>query len=276
MSYFSKILTIEDLPQAIEVEALSTPSLIYLKQAWPTFSNSDGALVGIYEDHQLLGIGRITIMADNNGWLETLRVKPESQNKGVGKEIYKQWLKIAKEKNVKSLSMYTGEKNVRSSHLAELFGLTTDQKYHCYNLTELAGGNTGNFVHVSDYDEAVNEIMKYQNQYRNRLSINNTYYKFSEENIRQFIMEGKVFVDKESNSYIIIGCRFQYEKAMHLAFMSGDFNKCIDFAVNYTKANGNNKLSCTVALENEIIIKALENRGFECNGATIITKSINL
>ncbi len=276
MGYITKHLTIDQLDEAIQVERETIPTLMYLKQAYPAFENSKGALVGVYENDKLLGIGRITIFPDNHGWLETLRVKPSSQNNGVGKAIYNEWMKIAKENNVKSLSMYTGLSNERSSHLAELYGLETDQHYHGFHLTDLTGGNTGNFKHVSDVDKAVEEILKSNNQYHNRICMNRTFYKLTEEIIRMFVMEGKVFVDEESNSYVIIGARFQHEKAMHLALINGDYDKCIDFSISYTKANGNDKLSCTFALENQKLQSALENRGFKFDDIELITKCVDL
>ena len=54
--------------------------------------------------------------------------------------------------------------------------------------------------------------------------------------------------------------------------MGGDYDKCLDFAVNYAKAQGLNKVSCTYAIENVKLEEALKARGFEAEKSDLITK----
>ena len=84
----------------------------------------------------------------------------------------------------------------------------------------------------------------------------------------------KVFEDAESGSFIVCGARFQHQVALHIAMMDGDMDKCIDFAINYAKAQGIKKVSCTFAIENEKLENALRARGFSTDKNLIITKEI--
>ena len=56
--------------------------------------------------------------------------------------------------------------------------------------------------------------------------------------------------------------------------MGGDYDKCIDFAVNYAKAMGVPKVSCTFTLGNDRLEAALKARGFAPDASDLITKEI--
>ena len=56
--------------------------------------------------------------------------------------------------------------------------------------------------------------------------------------------------------------------------MGGDIGKCLDFAVNYARAQGIEKISCTFALENEKLEGALYRRGFIADKVNLITKEV--
>ena len=94
------------------------------------------------------------------------------------------------------------------------------------------------------------------------------------ENAKGFAMEGKVFEDKESGSFIVCGARFQHQVTLHIGMMGGDYEKCLDFAVNYAKAQGLEKVSCTFAIENEKLEQALIARGFAPEPSDLITMEI--
>ena len=92
MSYTVKYATYQDLPQAISVEKETLGNYTYLEDAWHYFSTQKGELICVYDNTKMVGIGRFTVLPDGSGWLETLRVIPAYQRKGVGKEIYKKYL----------------------------------------------------------------------------------------------------------------------------------------------------------------------------------------
>ena len=103
---------------------------------------------------------------------------------------------------------------------------------------------------------------------------NRTFYHVNDANVRAFAAEGKVFEDESDGSFIICGARFQHRAALHIAMMGGNADRCIDFAVNYARAIGAAKVSCTFALGNTPLEEALKARGFIPDSGDLITKEI--
>lgn len=273
MEFTVKIAGYDDLPEAARVERETMGDYVYLSDAWHYFQSLGGGLVCVYDGEKMIGIGRFSVLPDGSGWLETLRVVPEYQNMGAGKAIYKKWLEIAQRLNCPSMAMFTGVTNARSSGLAEKFGLKTVAQHHGCHLTDLSGGNPHGFVHTT-WQRAVELIMPKKEEYNDYMCFNRTFHHINEANAKAFACEGKVFEDKESGSFIVCGARFQHQAAMHIAMMDGDLDKCIDFAVNYAKAQGLKKVSCTFAIENEKLEAALKKRGFSMDKNDLITKEI--
>ena len=171
------------------------------------------------------------------------------------------------------MAMFTGVNNVASSALAEVFGLKTAAQHRGYHLTNLECGCPHGFIHTG-WQRAVELILPMKDEYNNYMSFNRTFYRINEANAKQLAIEGKVFEDKESESFIVCGARFQHQAALHIAMMSGDYNKCIDSAVNFAKAQGLKKVSCTYAIENEKLESALKARGFTAEKSDLITKEV--
>ncbi len=273
MEFTVKVAGYNDLPEADRVERETMGNYVYLSDAWHYFESLGGGLVCVYDGDKMIGIGRFSVLPDGSGWLETLRVVPEYQRKGAGKLIYKKWLEIAKEYNCPSMAMFTGTTNLASSGLAELYGLKTIGHHKGYHLTDLTGGNPHGFVHTT-WQRAVELILPKKEEYNDYMCFNRTFHHVNEANAKAFACEGKVFEDKESGSFIVCGARFQHQVALHIAMMGGDYDKCIDFAINYAKAQGIPKVSCTFAIENEKLETALAKRGFVADKGIIITKEV--
>lgn len=271
MDFTVKLATYEDMAEAVRVERETMGDYVYLEDAWHYFGSLDGGLVCVSHGDKMVGIGRFSVLPDGSGWLETLRVTPEYQRKGIGREIYKKYVELAKAHNCPSMAMFTGVSNVASSALAEVFGLKTVAQHRGYHLTELEGGSPHGFVHVG-WQRAVELILPKKEEYNDYMSFNRTFYHINEANAKQFAIEGKVFEDKESGSFLVCGARFQHQVTLHIAMMGGDYDKCLDFAINYAKAQGLKKVSCTYAIENEKLEDALKARGFEAEKSDLITK----
>ena len=114
---------IEDKARALEVEAKATPGLRYLNvmfEHWVHDRDGDFRVAEI--DGVLMGIGKFTVMPDGSAWLEALRVSPEAQGKGVGKQFYQHFFAVARERQIPQMRMYTGVRNAASKGLAERFG----------------------------------------------------------------------------------------------------------------------------------------------------------
>lgn len=272
MEYTTKLAAFEDLQTCTEIDIAAIGGT-YLPDAWHYFSTLKGGMICVYAGDQMVGIGRFTVLPDGSGWLETLRVRPEWQNKGVGKVIYQEYHRLAREHNCPSMAMFTGVTNAASAGLARRNGLSLTAQYHGCHLTDLSGGCAHGFRHVN-WKRAAELILPMREEYHNYMVFNRTFFHVNEANARHFANEGKVFEDPESGSFIVCGARFQHQVTLHIAMMGGDYDKCLDFAVNYAKAQGLGKVSCTYAMENEKLEKALKSRGFSTDPSDLITMEV--
>jgi len=274
MAFTIKIAEYADRDECARVEHESMPNYPgYLSDAWHYFQSQKGACVCDYDGDEMIGIGRFTVLPDGTGWLETLRVAIPHQGKGAGKAIYGKYRELADEYGCPSMAMFTGVRNQISAGLAEKNGLMTAAVHRGYNLTGFTGGSPHGFVPVNP-QRAVQLALPLREEYNDYAVFNRTFYHVNEENICSFAAEGKVFEDKESGNFIICGARFQHHVALHIAMMGGDYDRCIDFAVNHARAMGVGKISCTFALGNEKLERALVSRGFTPDASDLITKEI--
>lgn len=274
MAFTVKLADYGDMEECVRVEKETMGNYFYLEDAWHYFNSQKGGLVAVYnDDGKMVGIGRFTVLFDGTGWLETLRISPEWQGQGAGKEIYKVYKKLAEINRCPSMAMFTGAKNQVSAGLAKKNGLSKAAQHRGYHLTDLSGGAVHGFKHVG-WQRAVELIMPMKAEYNDYMTFNRTFFHINEENAKGFAMEGKVFEDRESGSFIVCGARFQHQVTLHIAMMGGDYEKCLDFAVNYAKAQGLEKVSCTFAIDNEKLEKALIARGFEPEASDLITMEI--
>jgi len=87
---------ITDFERLIKVETAATPGLSYLPNVFGTFLNdTSGAFLTAEFDGEIVGCGKFSVMPDGSAWLETLRVLPEYQGKGIGRKMLKkgfEWL----------------------------------------------------------------------------------------------------------------------------------------------------------------------------------------
>lgn len=274
MAFTIKLAGYDDLEECARVEYESTPNYPgYLRDAWHYFQSQKGACVCVYEDGKMIGIGRFTVLPDGTGWLETLRVSAAHQGKGAGKAIYRKYRELAQEYSCPTMAMFTGERNVVSSGLAEKNGLRTAATHRGYHLTDLSGGCAHGFRPVNP-QRAAELALPLREEYHNHMVFNRTFFHINEANVRCFAAEGKVFEESETGSFIACGARFQHHAALHIAMMGGDYGRCIDFAVNYARAMGVPKVSCTFTLGNEKLEGVLKARGFTPDASDIITKEI--
>ena len=274
MAFIVKLAEYGDMEECVRVEGESTPGYPgYLRDAWHYFNSQKGGCVCVYEEGKMIGIGRFTVLPDGSGWLETLRVSKEHQGKGAGKAIYGKYLELAKEHNCPSIAMFTGVRNVVSSGLAEKFGLKTAATHRGYHLADLSGGCAHCF-HAVNPQRAAELTLPLCEEYGNHLVFNRTFYHINDANVRAFAAEGKVFEDNEDGSFIVCGARFQHNAALHIAMMGGNYDRCIDFAIQYARAIGAAKVSCTFTLENDRLEKNLQARGFTPDASDIITKEL--
>ncbi len=265
----------DDFLECFRVEKQTMGDYYYLDDAWHYFYNTKGEMICVFDDEKMIGIGKFTVLFDNSAWLETLRVVPEYQSKGAGKLIYNEYKKLAKFYNVKAMAMYTGINNEKSSGLAKFNGLENASEFIGYNLENFSSEDVTGFK-LLDYNKANELLTPFINEYNNYLVMNRTFYRFNEDTIKGLSVEGKVFYDEKTNSVIVIGSRFLKNKALHIALMKGDLNKCLSFAKTLAKIQGIEKLTCTFSLENKELEQFLEKNKFIKENSKLKTMEIIL
>ena len=81
--------TFDDLDEMLIVEKASIKGNHYLEGVHKEFfTDPVGEMIVAEDDGIICGIGKITFQYNGDAWLETLRVHPDHQNKGVGKAIW--------------------------------------------------------------------------------------------------------------------------------------------------------------------------------------------
>ena len=274
MAFTIRLAQYSDMADCARVEHESMPTYPgYLADAWHYFSTQKGGCVCVYDGDELIGIGRFTVLPDGTGWLETLRVAIPHQGKGAGKAIYLKYRELAEKYGCPSMAMFTGVKNVVSASLAEKNGLRTAAIHRGYSTTDLSGGKPYGFRPVTP-ERACQLILPKRMEYNNHMVFNRTFYHINEANVRAFAAEGKVFEDSESGSFIVCGARFQHHAALHIAMMSGDHTRCINFAKNYAAAQNIPKLYCTFTLHNPKLESTLVYKNFTPDPSDLITNEI--
>ena len=272
MAFWAREATYEDLQECVRVERETMGDYTYLSDVWDYYFATSGAVVCVFDGDMMAGIGRISVLPDNTGWLECLRVAPDYQNKGAGKLIYESYLKIADCYRCKSLGMFTGPTNARSAGLAQKFGLTETHKHFEFSLPVSGGGSPHGFAPVT-WQRAQDLVLPLREQYHGFYTFNRTFYRINADTAAAFANEGKVYEDKTTGSFIVCGGRFQHHKCLHIAMMDGDFAACVDFAKNLAAAQNIPRISVSVCGDNPRLTTALKNLGFTPSEGYLITKT---
>lgn len=269
MGFSLKYVTDNELADAVAVEEAAMGTYTYLADANELYKRSEGELIGICDNGKMIGIGRFTVLADRSAWLECLRVAPDYQRMGAGKMIYQEYLKLAEQFECTGMAMYTGRKNIKSSSLAEKFGLNTVQGFYGYHVKPERTEDYEAFVPVTPKE--AEELMQYKEKYHDYLSVSRTFYHFNPENLKDFASRGMVYRHAESGSWVIAGARFQQYKALHCALMEGDAQLCLNFLKNLAAVQGIGDIVFTLAYDNPLEEVLMQN-GASKDAPEIIVK----
>lgn len=265
----------EDLDDVVWVESLSTPSLSYVPHVWDMFLNDEEGDWSVdLLDGKIMGCGKYSILPDGSAWLETLRVVPQAQGKGLGKRLYEHWLKLSKEKGVKAMRMYTGVRNVVSEGLAKRYGLSLAQTFHGTKMAAEPFEAEHGFEIVSDVSEATDLLTPLGEKWGGWMVLNRTYYKWSPELCNWLTENGMVYRDPEGN-VVVMGARFMKEFQLHIGLFEGDAETCLNFAKFEASARGVKSLHCLYSDHLTGVEKALTGNGFDMEPSPFIVMEIN-
>lgn len=261
------------------VERAATPGLIYLPRVFDQFAaDANGPLLVAELDGRVVGCGKFTCLPDGSAWLETLRVLPECQGRGVGKAFYRRFLEIAAAKGINTLRMYTGVSNHASKGLAESFGFGVVETFRGQRLACAPGSpaeDPPGFVSVRDARLATDLLLGQRAAWGNFVVMNRTFYTLSAALAAALAQQGMVYHDPRGENLVVLGARFLPEDGLHLGLLAGDVSACLAFAQRKALEAGAAALSCLSPRWAVELHAALTGGGFALEPSDFIVMETN-
>lgn len=264
----------DDYKPILAVEAASTPNLRYLPRVFNMFVSDQVGEFSVAEiKGKVVACGKFTIMPDGSAWLETLRVIPAYQGRGIGKRFYQRFFELAHLNRVTTMRMYTGVNNVVSKGLAERCGFQLAATYRgawlpCHQKAISPSHST--FRQVTNPEKATALLMSSREAWADFFVMNRTFYAITPAVCADVAQQGWVYEDPVSDSVVILGARFLPEQALHIALFRGNVTACMTFARQQGQACGAERLSSFFPRSAREIQHALLHHGFQLEGSDII------
>ncbi len=268
----------EDREKVVWVESLSTPNLSYVPHVWDMFlGDVEGDWTVAEIDGEVIGCGKYTLLPDGSAWLETLRVVPQRQGLGVGKRLYEHWLRLSREKGVKTMRMYTGVRNVVSKGLAERYGLRVAETFRGTLMETPPETHTEHgFMQVRDPERATELLMRHSWAWGGWLVMNRTFYRLSPALCGHLAERGMVYTDPGTGSVVAVGARFMPRHGLHIGLFAGDAEACLGFATQKAAENGVERLHCLFPSHVPGVEEALTSFGFRLEPADFLVMETHL
>jgi ribosomal protein S18 acetylase RimI-like enzyme len=268
-----RTITRHDYDAVCVVEAKSTPNLRYVPDVFDMFtSDARGEFFLAELGGTVVACAKFTAQPDGTGWLETLRVIPEVQGRGIGKKLYERYFDIARREGIHTLRMYTGVTNAVSKGLAEHFGFTLEQTFLGYSRSLSASAiqqTARGFVAVADAARAAELLMPHAAMWHDFVVMNRTFYKLTPALCAHLVTQKQVYVDGSEN-VVVLGARFSPQQALHIGMFAGDANACLQFAAQHAAATGVPMLHCLFPIDAHDIERALTAHQFKINPSPYI------
>lgn len=274
MSIIVRSARYEDREAACAAEMKAIRGLRYLNDVWDQFyQDQSGELLVGEVDGQVVAVGKYTLLCDGSAWLETLRVDPQFQGRGIGKAFYTRFLQHAAFQGVRSLGMYTGTSNVVSKGLAERYGFRLAAAYRGASWQASAAQSEVDkecaenasyappFIPVGP-NEAVAQLLPLAASWDGHVIMNRTFYPANAGIFAGMAREGKVYVQPSSGSICILGYRFLKERGLHLALAAGDISEVLRFAKAEVLRLGLPQVTIMYPPHNHILQEQLLAAGF--------------
>jgi len=267
-----------DLDEVVWVESLSTPNLSYIPHVWDMFlGDEEGDWTVAEIDGEVIGCGKYTLLPDGSVWLETLRVVPQRQGLGVGKRLYEHWLRLSREKGVKTMRMYTGVRNVVSKGLATRYGLRVAETFRGTLMeTPPETGAEHGFSQIRDPEQATELLMRHRKAWGGWLVMNRTFYRLSPELCAHLAERGMVYTDTVTGSVVAVGARFMPRHGLHIGLFAGDAEACLGFAAHKAAEGGVERLHCLFPSHVPGVEDALTGFGFRLEPADFLVMEAHL
>ena len=240
MSIIVRKAKYEDRQAAVAAEHKAVRNLYYLDEVWDQFYNDENGELLVGEvDGVVVAVGKYTTLPDRSVWLETLRVDPQFQGRGIGKAFYERFVERATEYKTETMGMYTGTSNVVSKGLAERYGFSLAATYRGASW-KLPGGDEvdaseyilspGQEFSRADAATATEMATPLFSNWDNHIVLNRTFYPATTGNIAGMARSGWAYHHEATKSFCILGSRFLKERGLHLALCGGDVDTILAFA----------------------------------------------
>jgi len=251
MNTWTRAAKDSDRERFVWVESGAIKGLAYVNDVWDLFTkNNDGEFTASLLGDELGGIGKLTRLYKDYGWLEALRVHPDFQSKGLGKAIYARYMEQMTEMNLSAVGMYTGYTNVVSRGLAELHGLSLQERFSEFIKSDLTKSDDVLDLELVNEDDGEAFLEKYYDEMDKFVVVNRTFYPVKAGLGEMFAKNKWLYADDEGN-VLVAGYRFQPEKALHIPFVHGDTGKLLKSAGNIAIGIGSKALSANRVYNNE-------------------------
>ena len=123
MDYDFRELTKEDIPSIAEI-AQYMPDYFQniLTDAENLIDNPICYYYGMFQKNKLLGVGNLRFITSDYAWLESVRVAPHNQKKGIGTALFQHSIDKAKEGNYSIIAYATEGSNQGSCRIGKKLG----------------------------------------------------------------------------------------------------------------------------------------------------------
>ena len=266
MAFTVRKLERSELPAALQVEQSAMSSGWYLEDVADLFfGDTAGAMLGAFDGDVLIGIAKYTVLYDHTAWLEILRVAKEHQRRGAGRRLYQEFEALSAQKGIKSMAMYTGVKNIASASLAREFGLNTAGIYRelVLPLNQTIRAEPVQGFEPVNADRACTLLGALRERNKGFLIFNRTFMHMGEPLYRGLAAEGKVYWDEQSGSVLVLGNRFLEKRSLQIGIMSGDYEKCLKFALYQAQQKGVPQLTVMIPEDDIFQQQVLEQQGYQ-------------
>lgn len=132
------------------------------------------------------------------------------------------------------------------------------------------------FEAITDVEKAQALLLSLGQQWDGFMAMNRTFYAVTPALCVAWTKAGQIYHDSESGSLLVLGARFQAERALHIACMSGDLDKCLTFAEQKACELAVPKLICLFPPAATAIRQALLQHGFQPDSANYIVMEAEL
>ncbi len=243
MNQIIKPIRKEDKKRILEIASKTWDGddyLSYIIDDW--LSDTKGFFLGLWIEKKLIGFGRMIYITPEYVWLEGLRKDQESDIKGVGEMLARKFLSIIKkDRNIKLARFTTYYDNIQSIKLNEKLGF---KKIHTFSLKSFELNNDiQEFIireidNMMDFEEVFQYIKdsEYLSKMKNFISRGWKIHSFTENLIRKFYKEDKIFCLKEKDEIkgVLIFDQVDYKDVLWISFIDAKselfYKKLLDFA----------------------------------------------